>query len=608
MDSATRLAQKLSTVPDKPGVYLMKDSGGRIIYVGKAKVLRNRLRSYFQSVDQKDPKTRLLIRHIADFDFLIVENEKEALITENNLIKKHAPRYNVRLKDDKSYLCVKLTVQEDFPRIYLVRKILKDQARYFGPYSSSSALRESLAVLNRYFPLRKCSDSQFASRKRPCLMYQIGRCSGPCTGLIDRDEYGLLVKEVLLFLESRNRELVKRLSRKMDSLAQELNYEEAAKIRDQISAIESTLEKQKAVDASMVDQDVVSFYREDDQAEVAVLFIRRGKIIGVRSTRLDQLELPDEEIVAGFIKQYYNSGTFIPTEIIIPLDFEDRREFEELLRDLKTKPVKILVPQRGDRMRLLGMAQKNALAHFRSRSQRKDDVANTIAQLQQRLHLAEPPAVIDCFDISNLGGTLTVGSKIRFRDGKPDKSGYRRFRIKQAAEFDDYAAMYEVLTRWVKRIRNSGNFPDLVLIDGGKGQLAMAERAFHELDYISSALASISKPRELEKTDKIYIPGRKNPVALKIGSSGLLYLQRIRDEAHRFAIEYNRNLRQKQSRKSLLDDIPGIGDKRRNLLLRHFGSLKKLRQASLEQIMATPGIPESTAKSIYSFLQTPQRK
>ena len=596
------LRRKLDTLPAKPGVYLMKDARGRVIYVGKAKVLRNRVRSYFQRADQKDPKTRLLVRHIVDLDYLVVNNEKEAFITENNLIKEHRPRYNVHLRDDKSYLCLKLSTGDDFPRLYLVRRFLKDGARYFGPYDSSSSLRDTLAILNRHFPLRKCTDAQFSQRTRPCLMHQIRRCPGPCVGLVSREDYAQSVNEVALFLEGRSGELVAGLTDKMERLSDDLEFEEAAQVRDQIGAIRRTLERQEAVSARMTDRDVVGMYREGGLVEVAVLFVRTGKITGSRSYPFRDLELPDAEIVGSFVKQFYAGDRYIPEEVVVPVDFEDRSEVSDYLRDLKRGSVRVMLSERGERRRFHDIALKNARAQFRSRIDRREDTSAILERIQRAFRLACPPVVIDCFDISNIGGTLTVGSKIRFRDGLPDKSGYRRFRVKTAAAGDDYGSMREVLSRWIERARKEEEFPDLVLIDGGKGQLAIAERVFRELNYLQSELASIAKPTAREASDKFYRPGRKNPIMLKRGTSALFLLQRVRDEAHRFAIEYNRRLRRKRTLRSSLEDIPGVGPGRRKALIRAFGSVKRLRGATVEEVAVVPGIPRSVADKVYLFL------
>ena len=604
MTIAEDLPRKLDALPDQPGVYLMKDARGQVIYVGKAKVLRHRVRSYFQRPEDKDAKTQLLVRRIADFDYIVVDSEKEALIAENTLIKKHRPHYNIQLRDDKNYLCVKVSVQDDFPRIYLVRSIRRDGARYFGPYSSAHALRETLSLLNRYFPLRKCSDAQFAGRDRPCLMYQIGRSLAPCVNYVTKEEYAKIVDQVILFLEGRDRELIEVLAAKMGALAEDLRYEDAARVRDQIAAIERTLEKQKAVSATPLDQDAIGLYREGGRVEVAILFFRQGKMLGSRDFGFSQMELSDEEIVASFVKQFYAGDRYVPDEVLVPADFEDREGVEDLLRELRGRATRISLPRRGDRVRLVEMARNNAEAYFRSRGAEGADAAATLEQVGRAFGLAGPPLVVDCFDISHLGGTLTVGSKVRFREGEPDKAGYRRFRLRTAGEGDDYAAMREVLGRWIEQARKEGEFPDLVLIDGGRGQLAMAERAFRELEYLQSGLASIAKPLEGEAADKFFLPGRKNPVVFKHGSSALFLLQRIRDEAHRFAVAYNRALRRKANLRSALDDVPGVGAKRRALLLRAFGSLKRLGAATREEIAATPGVPPRVAEAVYAFLHS----
>ena len=596
------IREKLAILPDRPGVYLMKDAAGKVIYVGKAKVLKNRVRSYFQRPDEKDPKTRLLVRHIADIDFLVVRTEKEALITENNLIKRHKPRYNVKLRDDKNFLCVRLSTADDFPRIYLVRKIAKDGSRYFGPYSSAVTIRETTALLNRYFPLRKCTDRQFESRTRPCLMYQIGRCTGPCVGLIEKDAYAEIVREVILFLEGRSNELSAILEEKMTRAAADLAFEEAARVRDQIAAVAKTLERQTTVDADLADRDVLGLYREGARVELAILFIRNGKVVGSRAFALSGMELEDAEIVSSFVGQFYGGDVYLPAEVLVPVDFEDREDAESVLRELRGRAVRVRVPVRGDKRRLVAMAGRNAEAQFRARKDRQADASEALEAIRSAFHLPEIPETIDCFDISNIGGRLTVGSKVRFSDGGPDKSGYRRFRVRTADPGDDYGAMFEVIGRWIDQARKEETFPNLVLVDGGKGQLAMAARIFAEKEYIQSPLASIAKPKEGEATDKFYLPGRKNPIVFKPNSSALYLLQRVRDEAHRFAIEYNRKLRKQTGLRSALDAIPGVGAKRRKALLSAFGSLKKLKEATREEIEAVDGIPPRVAADVHAFL------
>jgi len=599
------LSDVLKSLPARPGVYLMKNAQGQVIYVGKAKSLRSRVRSYFRQVDSKDPKTRLLVSRIRGIDFLVTDTEKEALIAENNLIKEHKPRYNVQLRDDKNYLCLKLTVSEKFPRMILVRRILQDGGLYFGPFDSARSVRDTLRLINRTFPLRSCTGVQFARRTRPCVQHQIGRCRAPCSGLISPEDYARIVQDVRLFLEGRDTDLIASLTERMQRLSEAMEFEEAARLRDRIQAVRRTLEKQKAVSPGLEDRDVVNLYREGGLVTVAVIFVRKGKIVGARDYGFSGLELPDREIVDSFVKQFYASEKVIPDELLVPSLPEEHEAVADLLRDLAGHPVRLLSPVRGDKARLLEMAGENARARFRSRRERTDDLADALEEIARKLRLEGPPEIIDCFDISNISGTLAVGSKVRFRGGEPDKSGYRRFRIRTVHGPDDYAMMREVLGRWVEQVRREGEYPNLVLVDGGRGQLGVASRVFGDLDYVSSALASIAKGGGAHETDHFYLPERKNPVLFKRNSSALFLLQRVRDEAHRFGIEYHRKLRRRRGLSSVLDSIPGVGPKRKAALVKAFGSLERLRRASEEQIAQVRGIPETLARSIREHLEAP---
>ena len=593
----------------------MKDRGGKVIYIGKAKDLRNRVRAYFRGGDGRF-QIDFLMRRVGDVETLVTTNEKEALILENNLIKQYKPRYNIRLKDDKSYLSIKVTVSHPWPRILATRKIVKDGNRYFGPYSSAFAARETIDIIEKHFLLRTCTDHNFRNRARPCLQYQIRRCLGPCVLPVDQEEYEEQLKQAILFIEGKSRELLEELKTKMEHKAEALEFEAAAKIRDQIQAVEKTLEKQRMVSHWGADQDIFGLYREGGFIEVQVLFVRQGKLTGNQAYSFEDLEFSDEDMMESLLTQFYQGERFIPDEILLPLELDDKEVREDYLTERKGKRVALLDPRRGDRWKLLEMAVQNARQSFSERHNKEKERERMLLELQEKLRLKHYPQRIECYDISNISGKQAVGSQVTFFDGEPDKKRYRHYRIRSPQAVrggDDFAMMYEVLERRFRRGIEEGDFPDLVVVDGGKGQLGMALAAMRDLgvediDVIALAkmrVQSSPRSRDIQRTEeRVFRPGQANPVTLSRNSNALFLLQRVRDEAHRFAITHHKKLRSKQSLHSVLDRIPGIGGVRKRALLRALGSLKRIEEATLEDLLKVPSINEKTAREILETLRS----
>jgi excinuclease ABC subunit C len=616
MSSAlTSITEKLGHLPARPGVYLMRDKGGKVIYVGKANDLRSRVRAYFNSSDERC-QVEFLVRRVEDVETLVTSNAKEALILENNLIKQYKPRYNIRLKDDKSYLSIKVTTQHPWPRIFATRKIVKDGNRYFGPFSSAVAARETIDIIEKHFLLRNCTDHNFRNRSRPCLQYQIKRCWAPCVLPVSQEEYREQVRQAMLFIEGRQQELIAELKKKMQERAEALEYEAAAKIRDQIQAVEKTLEKQRMVSHWGADQDIFGLYREGGFIEVQVLLVRQGKLTGNQSYSLEDLEFPDEEIMAGLLTQFYQGHRFIPDEILLPVTLEDREAREEYLGDRKGKKVNILIPQRGDKRQLVEMAAENARQSFFERHDQEKARETMLQELQSQLRLKTYPHHIECYDISTIHGAHAVGSMVTFINGEPDKTRYRHYRIRSidpSSGGDDFGMMLEVLKRRFSRGKEEADLPDLVVVDGGKGQLAMALAAMREVGVSGVDAVGLAKMRvqaaarsaTIERLEeRVFLPGQSNPVILKRNSNALFLLQRVRDEAHRFAITYHKKLRTKQTLYSALDRIPGVGGVRKRALLRAFGSIKRIEEATLEDLLKVPSMNEKIAQDILESLRT----
>jgi excinuclease ABC subunit C len=603
------LESKLPLLPTTPGVYLFRDKAGDVIYVGKAKNLRARVRQYARGGDGR-VQIRFLLAQLADVEVLITNSEKEALLLENTLIKQHWPRYNIRLKDDKSYWHIKVTTQDPWPRLFLTRHIVKDGNKYLGPFHASTAVQETLEVIRKTFPLRTCSDTVFRNRTRPCLEYQIKRCLGPCTLPVDPEEYRQQLKNALLLLEGKNSDLLAQLTTRMQTAAESLHFEEAALLRDQIRAITQTGEKQQVALPLGGDQDIFGLYREGGAIEVQILFVRAGALVGNQEYSFDDNEFPEEEVLAELLSQFYQGDRFIPDEILLPVELEDAEVREELLRERKGKKVSILCPQRGDKVRMLEMARENAQQSYIEKRHSTEQKEKTLDQLRRTLHLRNAPKRIECFDISNIQGNLAVGSMVVFDEAEPDKNRYRRFRIKTVEGADDFAMMYEVLTRRYRRALEEHDLPDLLMVDGGKGQLGVAVEVFRELNITDVDVIGLAKMRTerdpfaeevTHSAERVFLPGRMNPIVLRPNSTVLFLLQRIRDEAHRFAITYHRQLRAKERLSSPLDSVPGVGPGRRKLLLRHFGSIKRLQSATVEELRQVPGMTKTTAEAVHHW-------
>jgi excinuclease ABC subunit C len=609
------LAAKVSHFPPRPGVYLMKDGQGRVLYVGKAKDLKGRVRNYFREGADGRPMVRFLMARVSDVDFVVTASEKEALILENTLIKRHRPRYNVTLRDDKTYLSLRLDVRNPFPRLTMVRQVRPDGALYFGPYSSARSLRETLELALRIFPLRQCSEREFQGRARPCIYCQIRGCKAPCCGLLSPDSYRRIVSEVVLFLRGRNRELLEGLRRSMDSAAARLDFEEAARLRDRIRAVELTLERQKAVTHDAVDRDALALVREGAEVQFALLVVRSGNLLDRRAYYFPDLPAEDEQAVAEFVQQYYREDRIVPPEVLLPLELPagECEVLEEWLSERAGKRVRLVHPRRGEKVELLRIAAANARELLEERRKTKVGYESALAELGERLVLSGPPRRIECFDVSNVQGAYPVASMTVLIDGFLRKDCYRRFTIRTVEGSDDFSMLYEAISRRLARIGDGWETPDLLVVDGGRGQVAAAKKALEDAGAVGIALAGLAKGRVLpgsgEEVDRaperVFLPGRVNPLILPRNSSALFLLQRARDEAHRFAVAHHRKRRSKAALSSSLDEIPGVGEKRRRLLLKHFGSVKRLRDASWEEIAGVPGVSSSLARRIAGALSSP---
>jgi excinuclease ABC subunit C len=605
-----RLQEKLDALPTEPGVYLMKDRRGHVIYVGKAINLRNRVRSYFTRTGDTRVFVSMLDSLLGDIETVLVHNEKEALLLENELIKKHKPRFNVLLKDDKQFISLRLDKKQTYPRLEVVRKFERDGARYFGPYSSAGAIRETLRIINRYFRLRTCTDHVLENRKRPCLLYQIGRCPAPCVYPVPPEEYRRSVDEVMLFLEGKATELVEGIKGRMRKAASELKFEEAARMRDQLLAIERSLERQKVATTDFKDQDVFAFHREGDRILFYVLWVRQGRLNGGQAFPFGSQEFPDEELLPSFVNLYYDQSSFVPEEVLLPIDLESLEGLESLLSERRGDKVRVLVPKRGEKHDLVLMAAKNAEQAFTERKRTKDETDAVLSRIQQKLNLRNFPRRMECFDISHFQGSSIVASQVAVTDGETDKSRYRRYKIKTLEKQDDFASMYEVLSRRLKRGLEENDLPDLLVIDGGKGQLASVHAAMKDLGVEKVDVVGLAKSRDQEVFDRdaesarsperIFVLGRKDPIILPQNSAEIFMLTRMRDEAHRFAITYQAKDLRKSRIRSTLEDIPGVGEVRRKALLRHFGSLKRVQEATIEELAEVVG--PSVAERVHSAL------
>ncbi len=618
---SAHLQSVLNTLPDRPGCYLMKDAAGRILYVGKAVNLRNRVRSYFHAKRGQDAKTRRLVREIADIEWIVVDSELEALILEMNLIKQHRPHYNVRLKDDKQYPYIKIHWNDPFPKVTITRQMQNDGARYFGPYTSAWAVHQTLDVLRRVFPYLTCNREITGRDARACLYYDIKLCLAPCIGAVTQREYRQMIADLEAFLSGHTEPVLARVQREMEQAADQLQFERAAALRDKIKALQSIVERQKVIfSPDYLDSDVLALARADGDTCVQVFFIRGGKLIGREYFVLEGAEdTPDAEVLAQFIKQFYTAAASVPSQLILPQEIEEGRIIQQWLRTRRGgEKVEILIPRQGQPQELVAMAVENATETLQAlRARWQNDThrqEQALAELQQAFGLATPPNRIECYDISNTQGTASVGSMVVFVQGVPEKKLYRRFNIQSVRGPDDFASLEEVLTRRFKRWQAAqqlaqqpgtkvdpafAHLPDLLIVDGGKGQLGRAAHVLEQFGLLEQiAVAGLAKQDE-----EIFLLQRSQPLILPRRSQGLYLLQRIRDEAHRFAITAHRVRRSRQSLTSLLDSIPGIGPARRRALLQHFGSLDKIKAASLEELTSVPGISRAVAENIRSHLE-----
>jgi excinuclease ABC subunit C len=664
MDEALR--QTLETLPAQPGCYLMKDRAGVVVYVGKAASLRARVRSYFDAGRGDDRLfVPLLEDLLGDVEVIVTRSEKEAVLLENELIKKHKPRFNVRLRDDKDFIVLRLDERHPYPRLEVRRAREKRQAgaRYFGPYSSASSIRETLRIVNRHFQLRTCNDHVFDHRKRPCILHQIKRCPAPCVYEVPQEEYRGSVEDAVAFLEGRETELTDRLRARMDEAAAGLRFEEAARVRDQLQAVERSLEKQRVLFTDRADRDVFGFYREGPDLVVQVLAMRAGKLQDSQSFPFRGQEFPADEILSSFLSLFYEQNP-APDEVLVPLEPVEADALAEVLSERRARRVRLLTPQRGAKADLLEVAARNAEQSFRSWHEHDERREQALVALTRALHLARAPRWMECYDISSFQGALAVGSGVSMKDGEPDKANYRRYKVKGVAGQDDFAMLYEVISRRLRRALAEAALPDLLVIDGGKGQLnaalaaakdlgvpvkpspgnegapfvemvglaksrlldaaalgttrvvgRRARRGLREEGAGAAALADAAEAADrgfvselARSAERVFLPGRKDEVVLRQNSAELFLLARLRDEAHRFAIVFHRKLRRERNFQSVLEEIPGIGEGRKKALLRHLGSLKRVREASLEEIAQVEGFGEKQARLVHDFFHQAARE
>ncbi len=601
-------AYRPTKLPTSPGVYIMKDSSGEVLYVGKAVNLRSRVRNYYQEGGDGRPQIPALMERVTDVEVVVTGNEKEALILERTLIGKFQPRYNVALKDDKTWLSIRLNTKERWPRVSLVRRWRKDGARYFGPYLNGVRAREVERLLRRVFGLRNCTDSFFrAHDRRACIQSNMGNCCAPCVGELTEEEYGERVGQTVRLLEGRSKGFAAAMEAEMKEAAADLRFEEAAALRDRVTLVRKLAERQRVQRAIEEDRDVYGLYREGDVATVALLPVRAGRAQETQAFTFQDILEEDGEVLQSVMLQLYGSGLTPAPQIFLPLAVPDPDSLAEILAESAGRKVGLRVPQRGDGRKLVEMATQNARARQDATNDQRQAVERGLMELKKRLHLPRIPRRIECYDISHLGGTDTVASMVVLQEGRPDKRSYRIFTIRSTDGPDDYAAMREVMDRRLARAAKGWGLPDLLLVDGGRGQLSMAVAAAGEAK-LEVAMAGLAKPDdgELQKnpeaTDKVFLPGRKNPVYLKPHSPGLHLLQRVRDEAHRFAVHHQRKRRKKRTIKTALEDIPGVGPGRRRTLLRHFGSVKALKAATVEEIAEVKGISDGLAATILGAL------
>ena len=601
---AEAVQRKLETLPASPGVYVFRGERGKVLYVGKARSLRTRVRSYFQpgSSDLRAFVSRLE-RELRDIETFVTHTDKEAALLENQLIKSHQPKYNVKLRDDKEFLSLRLDPKKAWPRLEVVRRPKPDGAQYFGPYHSATAARQTLRLVNRHFQLRTCTDTEFRLRSRPCLQHQIKRCPAPCVLEVDEEEYRAQVTNVARFLDGRHDELVRDLESRMRNASNQLEYERAALYRDQLRAVERAREEQRVAGVQKSDQDVIGYHRQGDQVEVAVLSLRAGRLFGMRTMPLKRVAVPNDEMLSDFLRQHYAERSVVPDEILVPLSIEMSEALEELLSEHRRRRVHIVQPIRGAKAKLLDLARENAAHAFNEKQRAHEDVEARLEALQKQLRLSVLPRRIECVDISHTGGEETVAVFVALEDGAPAKERYRSFRVKRVSGGDDYAAMYEVLVRRLRRGHRGEegwDLPDLLVVDGGKGQLGVAQRACEDVGVTDLEVASVAKPRVnasgQEEGERIFRPGQKNPVPVR-ASSALSLLLLARDETHRASNALRKKVGRKTRLRSELDAVPGIGPKTRSKLLRSLGSLTAVLSAN-EQELVDAGATRRQAEAI----------
>lgn len=607
------IQEELKKLPDKPGVYIMIDNKDSVIYVGKAKVLKNRVRQYFQNSANQYPKVKSMIKHIDHFEYIVTDTEVEALILENNLIKKYNPKYNILLKDDKTYPYIKLTVNEMYPKLYMTRSHIKDKAKYFGPYTNSTAIKDTIELIHKIWPLRRCMKKfpRDIGKERPCLNYHIGLCKAPCSNMITEEEYNHMIENIIEFLNGKHDKIIKQLENEMSKASDNLEFEKAAELRDKISAIKKLDEKQVIENMSLEDRDVIAFARAHNEALVQVFFIRAGKMTGREHFMLyDVDDISRKEVMTNFVKQFYSGTPFIPKELVLQEDIEDKENISEWLSQLKGHKVIITVPQKGEKLRLVQLAEKNAiltLEQFGEQIKReKNKTIGALNEIKEALKIEFDLDRIESYDISNVQGFESVASMVVFENGKPKRSDYRKFKIKSVYGANDYASMEEVITRRFLRYKTENNnleegkfnkLPNMIFLDGGKGQVNIVKEVLSKLD-INVPVCGMVKDNKHRTRGLIY---ENEEILLPISSEGFKLITRIQDEVHRFAIEYHRKLREKIQVKSVLDDIEGIGSTRRKELLKHFKDIEKIKQASVEELKEVDSMNTKAAEAVYDF-------
>lgn len=615
MENIDHIKKQLKTLPEKPGVYIMKDKYGNVIYVGKSKKLKDRVTSYFRGFNSHSPKTQTMVTNVHEFDYIITDTEMEALILEANLIKKYMPRFNIMLKDDKQYPFIRITIKEKYPRVFMTRNVVKDGSRYFGPYTSAEAVKQTLNVIHKVFPIRKCNKNLEIKGQRHCLNYHIGKCLGPCASDVPLEDYNALIQEIIRFLSGDSDKLLKALTEKMTTAAQELEFEKAAEYRNQISSIKELNTRQKIVSNKDIDQDIVALACDDEYVCFMTFFIRAGKLLGRDERIIENVEgLNQEALLSAFIKQHYVTAEFLPQEIIIQTLYNDRAIIESYLSDRKGKKVKFIIPQKGEKLKLLRMAEANAFEYLSKFKERIDKEVYERKAIQSALEeiIGEEVYRIESFDISNISGVFTVASMVVYENFKKKKTDYRRFKIKSIIGQNDYGAMEEVITRRFKhgledieKIKASGLtgkekfavFPDLLLIDGGKGQVNVAKSVLQRLG-LNIPVAGMVK-NDYHITEKLYFEG--DMYTIKDNQILYSFLGKVQEEVHRFAIDYHKTLRKAGMVYSVLEDIPGVGKKRRVALIKAFKSIERIKIATIEELVAVDGLSESVAKNIYKF-------